>query len=98
MTSKAEQDVLAERQRQIDVDGWTPEHNDKHKRNELGLAASLYAFHDNVRTLSITTIPVYWPWSDEWWKPKSYRENLVRAGALIIAEIERIDREEKDND
>ena len=94
MTSKAAKDVLAERQRQMDVEGWTPEHDDEHSANELGLAASIYAFHDNVRTLEHSPItPLYWPWSKRWWKPKSYRENLMRAGALIIAEIERLDRQ-----
>lgn len=33
-----------------------------------------------------------WPWADEWWKPKDRRADLVRAGALILAEIDRIDR------
>lgn len=33
-----------------------------------------------------------WPWADEWWKPKDPRRDLVRAAALIVAEIERIDR------
>ncbi|HCE9784511.1 TPA: hypothetical protein NH348_003290 [Pseudomonas aeruginosa] len=35
---------------------------------------------------------LFWPWDEEWWKPKSARENLVRAGALVLAEIERLDR------
>ena len=33
-----------------------------------------------------------WPWVWEWWKRKDQRRDLVRAGALIIAEIERLDR------
>jgi hypothetical protein len=33
-----------------------------------------------------------WPWSREWWQPKDRRRDLVRAGALIVAEIERLDR------
>jgi hypothetical protein len=33
-----------------------------------------------------------WPWSVQWWKPKDRRRDLVRAGALIVAEIERLDR------
>lgn len=39
-------------------------------------------------------IPVVWPrsWHPKWWKPKDRRRDLVRAGALIVAEIERIDR------
>jgi len=34
----------------------------------------------------------HWPWSETWWKPKNRRRDLVRAGALIVAEIERLDR------
>lgn len=33
-----------------------------------------------------------WPWALEWWKPKDNRRNLIRAAALVIAEIERLDR------
>jgi hypothetical protein len=36
--------------------------------------------------------PAFWPWPPEWWKPCDRRANLVRAAALLIAEIERIDR------
>lgn len=35
-----------------------------------------------------------WPWSRAWWKPASRRRCLIKAGALILAEIERIDRAE----
>lgn len=43
-------------------------------------------------------IPTAWPWAAKWWKPsgvynnKTKRDDLVRAGALILAEIERLDR------
>jgi hypothetical protein len=33
-----------------------------------------------------------WPWSKDWWKPKNRRRDLIRAAALIVAEIERLDR------
>ncbi|MNY70647.1 hypothetical protein D3C86_2088230 [compost metagenome] len=34
-----------------------------------------------------------WPWSEDWWKPSPEpRRNLVKAGALILADIERLDR------
>lgn len=39
-----------------------------------------------------TVVPRGWPWGSSWWKPKDPRRDLVRAGALILAEIERIDR------
>lgn len=44
------------------------------------------------------TIVMMWPWSVRWWKPKTdapgwKRRCLVKAGALILAAIERHDRE-----
>ncbi len=83
--SKAIEDVIAERQRQVDVEGWTPEHDDKHTDGALAKAATCYA---TVYGLGAS----YWPWDIKWWKPKDRRSNLIRAAALIIAEIERIDR------
>jgi len=35
---------------------------------------------------------ITWPWDEEWWKPTTRRRNLVKAAALIIAEIDRLDR------
>ena len=88
--SSAARDVLAERRRQIDVEGWTPEHDDQHSNGEMARAASCY-ITDKERA-HIPTTPMKWPWSDAWWKPDGYRRNLVKAGALILAEIERLDR------
>lgn len=39
-------------------------------------------------------VPTTWPWAADWWKPKQPRRNLLRAAALIVAEIERMDRAE----
>lgn len=41
-----------------------------------------------------TSVPLEWPesWHGTHWKPKDRRRDLVRAAALIVAEIERIDR------
>lgn len=33
-----------------------------------------------------------WPWEQKWWKPGDRRRMLVKAGALIVAEIDRLDR------
>lgn len=87
----AARDVLAERQRQISVEGWTPEHDDRHTTGALATAAGCYAMF----TLAYPPgDPVsFWPWSPSWWKPSDEsRRNLVKAGALILAEIERLDR------
>ncbi|WP_347220307.1 hypothetical protein [Chryseobacterium sp.] len=87
--SRAVLDVLAERQRQISVEGWTPEHDDGHDTEELAFAASCYATADEGEAP-----PAVWPWDWSWWKPKGRRRNLVKAGALILAEIDRLDRKD----
>lgn len=80
--------VLAERRRQVEAEGWTPEHDDQHTDGEMADAAALYA---SLRVRHITGFAT-WPWDAKWWKPKDRRSDLVRAGALILAEIERLDR------
>ncbi|WP_173087321.1 hypothetical protein [Devosia sp. 1635] len=110
--SKAAFDVLAERRRQIEAEGWTPDHDDEHRRGQLSRAAAAYAYFGSLldeerergaNTDSFTTFiirhlfpswgTVYGGWDWHWWKPKTRREDLVRAGALILAEIERLDRD-----
>jgi len=91
--SQAVLDVAAERRRQIEAEGWTPEHDDEHVAGEMALAASCYAEEGPPPyEAGWQTIPTRWPWSPDWWKPQGYRRNLVKAGALILAEIERLDR------
>lgn len=106
--SKATDDVLAERQRQIEAEGWTEAHDDQHTDGGLSAAAACYAMHsaleEGIRSGRIARycartkpfdrfVPDYWPWQVEWWKPTGARRNLVKAAALLIAEIERLDRE-----
>lgn len=89
----AARDVLAERKRQMSAEGWTPEHDDEHGLGEMASAAGFYALHahDPERSKKFTA-PQRWPWDFKWWKPGSARRMLVKAGALILAEIERLDR------
>lgn len=86
--SKAARDVLAERQRQISAEGWTPEHDDAHGDGSMAVAASCYA----CSSAGLADATRDWPWADEWWKPSDRRRDLIKAGALILAEIERLDR------
>ena len=88
--SQAVLDVAAERRRQIEAEGWTPEHDDEHSVGELAKAAACYALV-SAGFNPDATITV-WPWHRLWWKPSDKRRNLVKAGALILAEIERLDR------
>jgi hypothetical protein len=81
--TKVVNEIAAERRRQIEQEGWTTEHDDQHTDGSLADAAAVYLGAE-----------VPWPasWSLEWYKPKNYRRDLIRAGALIVAEIERLDR------
>ena len=99
----AANDIIAERQRQISEKGWTPEHDDKYNDFHLALAAACYAqnvadyateYYQPHSSIDWTDAPEpeAWPWSPVWWKPSNPRRDLVKAGALILAEIERMDR------
>jgi hypothetical protein len=100
-------EIAAERRRQIEGEGWTHEHDDEHEDGEMATAAACYVRPD-LRLVEISDDGVQlsdpWPWWDEfnegrlrsrekaWWKPKDRRRDLIRAAALIVAEIERLDR------
>ena len=88
--SDAARDVLVERQRQISGEGWSTGHDDEHTESEMALAAACYACA--AAGYRRSAMPPMWPWSEAWWKPANGRRDLVRAGALILAEIERLDR------
>lgn len=87
----AARDVLAERRRQQEVEGWTPESDDRYIDCDLARAAATYALCTKAHELKVCDV-VAWPWPIHWWKPTTYRNNLKKAGALILAEIERLDR------
>jgi hypothetical protein len=88
-------EILAERERQIVVEGFTIDHDNAHDRQALILAAMAYcqsaSVADDTSYLSHRP-PNYWPWDIRWWKPKTNRRDLIRAAALIVAAIDRIDR------
>ena len=87
--SRAALDVLAERRRQVEIEGWTPEHDDRHDDGSLACAASCYA----SAAAGLADAERDWPW-DGGFKPATPYDMLVKAGALVLAELERIDREE----
>ncbi|HCE5729600.1 hypothetical protein ACP0KH_06585 [Pseudomonas aeruginosa] len=56
----------------------------------MALAAASYAAY--AHTEPSGDLPFCWPWDKDWWKPTSARRDLVKACALALAEIERLDR------
>ena len=95
-------DVINERQRQVNQEFYSIENDDEYKENELVRAAACYTNNvvsrgwtyseSDLETYQSEEAPDFWPWDLDFWKPKSPRKDLVRAAALLIAEIERIDR------
>lgn len=90
--SNAINDIMLERARQVNVEGWTSENDDEHSDGALAAAGACYALAASSADVDDDTHWSLWPFDEEWWKPKDRRRDLVRAGALIVAEIERIDR------
>ncbi|ETV62479.1 hypothetical protein LJG08_04855 [Pseudomonas aeruginosa] len=80
-------DVQAERRRQVEAEGWTPEHDDLYCAAELPRAAAAYILNG-----ANDEAPAIWPFSAKWWKPSTARRDMVKACALALAEIERLDR------
>ena len=86
--------IAEERQRQIEKEGWTPEHDDGHTEQEMAGAAACYAMPEGRRELNPIKVPYDFPWGSKWWKPtpKNRIRELQKAGALIAAEIDRLNR------
>jgi hypothetical protein len=91
--------ILDERFRQVNEEGWTSEHDDTHGNAELSLAACSYveASLSLLKGVPIANIQVSsqsydWPWEESWHPSGDPIRNLVKAGALIAAEIDRLQR------
>lgn len=91
--TEAARDVLAERRRQIEAEGWSASHDDGHMSGEMARAAACYALSSaGWKREALLEI---WPvrqWVSMWFKPTGRRRDLVKGAALMIAEIERLDR------
>lgn len=75
-------EVAAERRRQIEKEGYTAQHDDEHNPIEFAKASAAYAIGAGG----------FWPWEIASFKPLGFRYNLVRAAALLVAGLERLDR------
>lgn len=98
--SKALIDVMNERARQWDGEGFSHDHDDQ-VNAEGGLIGAAICYALEARGWrNEGDMSRLWPWDRGWWKPSggSWREplkgrrDLVKAAALLLAEIERLDR------
>lgn len=88
-------DIAQERERHRSEEGWSDKHDDDHGNGEMALAAAAYAVVSGcvpLDTIHAGLAKALWPWDVQWWKPGARRRNLVKAGALCAAEIDRLDR------
>lgn len=74
--------ITEERQRQIEKERWTTDHDDLHMDGQLSRAALAYEHGDDTD----------FPWDKEYWKPTTELRDQVKAGALLMAEKERVER------
>lgn len=93
-------EIADERRRQIDHKGYTPDHDDEHTCEEIAALAVVLAMPEGCRewdatstgygdTLDAAILPAGW-------RLPAYnvdrRADLIKAAALLVAEIERLDR------
>lgn len=79
-------EIAAERRRQVEVHGWSLEHDDGHTHGEIANAAADFAMPGQH------PIKTSWAYGSKVIDKEPGRQQLVKAGALIVAEIERLDR------
>lgn len=86
-------DIVDERVRQVEQEGFDEQHDNAYVNGELAMAAACYAMSAGLQVFDIAPDPAaFWPFAPSEFHPKNPRADLVRAAALIMAEIERRDR------
>ena len=79
--------IDAERDRQI-AKGYDSAHDTSHVRGELAAAAATFAWIASTRSQHMTV--AMWPWSSSLPRREDDEILLIKAGAIIVAELERI--------
>jgi hypothetical protein len=97
--------IAEERQRQIDVEGYSKEHDSQHKVSEFISAASSYTHSavmhalkeegatNDALTNGIPFLKKSFVWGYDAFKPTNCLRDLIKAGALIAAAIDRLQME-----
>lgn len=90
--------INAERDRQVLVEGYDASHDAGHT-TDLVKAAASYLLHaitpkDPGWMWAHNASIGLWPWDRDYYKPKTIREDLVRAGAMIAAALDALPKED----
>lgn len=86
------EEIRTERSRQREEEGFDTAHDDQWTNGQIARASAAYALGAGTYHPDRSDPPRWWPWNFRWWKPRDRRYDLIRAAALIVAEIERLDR------
>ena len=88
--------IANERRRQVQGEGWSPDHDDDYVSGELAAASACYALNaicpaDLAAKQKVEAfIAETWPWPISWWKPsQDPSRDLEKAGALAAADHDR---------
>lgn len=100
--------ICEERERQIMEEGFDSAHDDQYENQEILRSAIAYLLNTkNNLEMAGNNCAIYeqegvwedcscllydWPWDESWWKPESAIRDLTKAGALIAAQIEQLQR------
>lgn len=89
--SPAFMDVLTERRRQVAEEGYSPESDAELTDYQLPRAAACYVLA--ASGVARHKVTLFWPFAQPMKVAEQRRRNLIKAAALILAELERLDRE-----
>lgn len=80
-----------ERARQVSDEGYSESHDDEHVQGEIAQQAAAYALMSGATKSQrdAQDVPKWAPWQMKLTTP---RRELIKAAALLVAEIERLDR------
>lgn len=94
--------LLRERIEQVERHGYTRSHDADHQEGEIGLGALAYlcaglavelgdGFDEAAarQAACLDSAANVWPWPRELFRPHDYETCLVKAGAMILAELDR---------
>lgn len=88
-------EIILERFRQIEEYDYDASHDDTHRQGEIAAMAAAYSQlstdHENEAVQQHVQGEL-WPWDETMPRHHSRRDLLITAAALLVAEIERIDR------
>lgn len=97
-TSRAVLAFADERNRVRAKEGFSEQHDDAHTGGELADAAACYAMAPLTVDGGYSEVRrQMWPWEPSWWKPTptNRKREIEKAGALLLAEWDRLDRLER---